>query len=156
MLNEMLMDELTAKLEAMSTEEALEYGKELVIDAIMVPTEWLPESYQGKRSSRKLRSVVSEAKRRHKNLFKPEREVSVKFDENRNVISNPESERLATIDKYRAAVEAGEEIEYDVNEDKLYRNQLDWVSAAVRAGMFADDEDDFPTVQETYVYEGDL
>ena len=34
-----------------------------VIDCFMVPNEWLPESYQGKRTHRSLRSVVKQAQK---------------------------------------------------------------------------------------------
>lgn len=124
-----------------------------IIDMLMVPAEWLPESYRGKKKMRKLRSVVSEAKRRHKTMFRPDREVSVKFDADRNITSARPG-RLEVLEKYAAAVEAGEEIQYDVNEDKLYRAQMDFAGAALKAGVF--EADDFEPDEPEWVYENDL
>jgi hypothetical protein len=120
------------------TQKMFNAMSEAVVDALMVPASWLPESYRGKKSSRKLRSVVSEAKRRRRNLFKEDREVSVKFDAKRN-ITDARPGRLAVLEKYRADVEAGREIEFDVNEDKLYRFEQAWCGAMLAAGVIEPD-----------------
>jgi hypothetical protein len=44
--------------------EELKRLENAVINCFMVPKEWLPESYQGKRSHRSLKSVVKEAQKR--------------------------------------------------------------------------------------------
>ena len=124
-----------------TVEQMLKDAEQTVIDCLLVPNEWLPESYRGKKSHRKLRSVVNEAKRRKRNLFKEDREVSVKFDNNRNVVAARPG-RLAVLEKYAADVAAGKEIDYDINEDRLYRNQLDFCTAAIKAGVFEADEFD--------------
>lgn len=133
-------------------QQAFNDFSEAIIDMLMVPASWLPESYRGKKKMRKLRSVVNEAKRRQKTAWKPDREVSVKFDADRNITSARPG-RLEVLEKYAAAVEAGEPIEYNEDEDKLYRKQLDFVAAGVKAGMIDPIEDDDC---EQWVYENEL
>ena len=80
-----------------------------VIECLMVPNELLPESYQGKRSHRSLKSVVKEAQKRgviesdHKKLKRLKAEK---------------------IELYREYVENGLEIEWQTDDNKLYRNQM--------------------------------
>ena len=80
-----------------------------VIDCFMVPNELLPESYQGKRSHRSLKSVVKEAQKRgviesdHKKLKRLKAEK---------------------IELYREYVENGLAIEWQTDDNKLYRNQM--------------------------------
>lgn len=136
------------------TQELFNNLSNAIIDMLMVPAEWLPESYRGKKKMRKLRSVVNESKRRQKTAWKPDREVSVKFDSDRNITSARPG-RLAVLEKYAADVAAGREIQYDVDEDKLYRVQLDFVSAGIKAGMFEVDEFESDEC-ETWVYENEL
>ncbi len=128
----------------MKTQKELEAQLEAaVIDCFMIPNEMLPESYRSpKRSHRKLSSVVSDAKRRHRNMFKDGREVSVKFDTEQNVTS-ARPERLAALERYAACVENEEEIDYDVNDDKLYGNQVTFLNAMATAGVISlEDFDD--------------
>jgi hypothetical protein len=44
--------------------EELKPLENAAIDCFMVPKEWLPKAYQGKRSHRSLRSVVKQARKR--------------------------------------------------------------------------------------------
>lgn len=124
-----------------------------VIDCIEVPREWLPERYQGKRKMRKLSAVVAQAKREKKNLFRDPRDISVKFDDDRNIVKGT-TERLATLEKYAAMVEAGIEIAYDENDDMLYKRQVEFYGAAIKAGAVDSDDDDCE--DEVYIYENDL
>ena len=130
--------QLIAKLPA-DTQKMFRDLENAIIDCLMIPASWLPESYRGKKSHRKLRSVVSEAKRRRRNLFKEDREVSVKFDSKRN-ITEARPGRLAILNKYRADIDAGRPIEYDVNEYKQYRFEQAWCSAMLAAGVITIDE----------------
>lgn len=103
-------------------------AEQTVIDAILVPQEWLPESYRGKRSHRKLSSVVKQFDRQAPKSVREPDEVSVKFDDKQRITSAT-PERLARLEKYREAIQSGGEIEYDVNDDKLYRKQLNFMGA---------------------------
>jgi hypothetical protein len=149
----MSTEKIIAKLPA-ETQAMFKRAEQAVIDAIMVPSEWLPEAYRGKRSERKLSSVVKQAKRKRKNLFKEPREISVKFDSDRKVTSAT-PERLAILERYADCIERGVEIDYDVNEDKLYRANLEFAGAAMKAGWFGEEEENREE-EETWVYENDL
>lgn len=135
------------RISGVSTEQLIKNAENAVIDAIMVPKEWLPESYRGKRKMRKLRSVVNESKRRNKSLWADPRSVSVKFDKNRQVTEST-PERLAAIEKYRNQVESlGHvddetefEIEYDENENLLYDRRMKWAAAMVASGRIEADD----------------
>ena len=80
-----------------------------VIECLMVPNELLPESYKGKRSHRSLKSVVKEAQKRgviesdHKKLKRLKAEK---------------------IELYRENVENGVEIDWQIDDNKLYKNQM--------------------------------
>lgn len=87
-----------------STEELLDKAFKAAVMAFEIPKEWLPEAYRGKRKTRKLISVVKQAQRRKKNIFKDKRAVR----------NSPE--RLAVIEAYAKQIEAGQPIEFQVNE----------------------------------------
>ena len=78
-------------------------------ECLLIPQDLLPESYQGKRSHRSLKSVVKEAQKRgvleteHKKLKKLKAE---------------------NIAKYSREFEEKGSFEYNVNDDKLFRNQM--------------------------------
>jgi len=99
----------------------------LAIDMISVPTSWLPESYRGKSETRKLRSVVNECNRRSK-VQKDERATPARVNDD-HVITYGSPVRLAVLDKYAADVEAGRDIDYDCDNDRLYRNQAAFCDA---------------------------
>ena len=80
-----------------------------VIECLMVPNELLPESYQGKRSHRSLKSVVKEAQKR-----------GVLESEHKK-LKRTKAEKIAL---YREYVENGLEIEWQTDDNKLYRNQM--------------------------------
>ena len=76
---------------------------------LLIPKEWLPESYQGKRSHRSLKSVVKEAQKR-----------GVLETEHKK-LKRLKAEKIAL---YRECVENGLEIEWQTDDNKLYRNQM--------------------------------
>ncbi len=79
------------------------------IDCFMVPNEWLPESYQGKRTHRSLRSVVKQAQK-----------CGVIETEHQQ-LTRIKNERIA---KYSAEFDEKGSFTYEENADKLYRNQM--------------------------------
>jgi len=113
-----------------------------IVDCLMVPSSWLPENYRGVRSMRKLRSVVNQFRRENKKLFRPGREVNVTFErvdgERRIAFARPE--RLACLDSYASDVDAKREIQFDVDEDRLYRRQLEFLGAMVAGGIIDAEE----------------
>ena len=89
--------------------EELKRLEDAVINCFMVPKEWLPESYQGKRSHRSLKSVVKEAQKR--GVIETEHAK----------LKRLKAEKIAL---YRECVENGVEIDWQTDDNKLYRNQM--------------------------------
>ena len=89
--------------------EELKKLEDAVIDCFMVPNEWLPEAYQGKRSHRSLKSVVKQARKRGA--------IETEHQELKRI----KAEKIA---KYRENIENGVEIQYEIDDNKLYRNQM--------------------------------
>ena len=94
-----------------------------VIDCLSVPNELLPESYRGKRSHRSLRSVVKDAQKRGVIETEHQKEKRLK------------AERIAS---YAKQYEENGSFEYDVNDEKLTRNQICFIE--LMGGL--DNEDD--------------
>ena len=78
-------------------------------ECLLIPQDLLPESYQGKRSHRSLKSVVKEAQKR-----------GVLETEHKKV-KRLKAEKIAL---YREYVENGLEIEWQTDDNKLYKNQM--------------------------------
>ena len=89
--------------------EELKKLEDAVINCFVVPKEWLPESYQGKRSHRSLRSVVKEAQKR--GVIETEHAK----------LKRLKAEKIAI---YRENVENGVEIDWQIDDNKLYKNQM--------------------------------
>ena len=96
-----------------------------IMECIWVPNEQLPESYhddrEGGRTLARLQRQLAE---------KPEidpREASVVISHGE--IQHGNQERIDILNRYRANVEAGEEIQYEENASRLYRNQQAFASA---------------------------
>ena len=89
--------------------EELKRLENAVIDCFMVPNEWLPEAYRGKRSHRSLKSVVKQARKRGA--------IETEHQELKRV----KAEKIA---KYRENIENGLEIQYETDDIRLYRNQV--------------------------------
>lgn len=102
--------------------------------------EALPQRYHSKRDKvQSIARIVAKAKRHDSNLFKEDREVSVKFDKRGNV-KKARQGRLDILNAYRSMIDNEQPIEYDINEDKLYRNQVAFCGAMIRSGQFDADE----------------
>ena len=89
--------------------EELKPLENAVIDCFMVPKEWLPKPYQGKRSHRSLRSVVKQARKRGA--------IETEHAELKRI----KEEKIA---KYSAEFAEKGSFTYEENADKLYRNQM--------------------------------
>jgi hypothetical protein len=116
-----------------------------ILNCLDIPREWLPEKYQGKKSTRKLSSVYNQLKRSDRNFDRDPREVSVKFDNDGNVTSAT-NERLRAIENYRKQVENGsesadQELQGFVNDDLQYNSLATFAGAMVLAGVL--DREDF-------------
>ena len=95
------------------------------MQALWIPNEVLPERYhddrEGGRTLARLQRQLEE---------KPEidpREASVVISHGE--IQHGNQERIDILNRYRANVEAGEEIQYEENASRLYRNQQAFASA---------------------------
>ena len=78
-------------------------------ECLLIPQDLLPESYQGKRSHRSLKSVVKEAQKR--GVLESEHQQ----------LKRLKAENIA---KYSREFEEKGSFEYNVNDDKLFRNQM--------------------------------
>ena len=78
-------------------------------ECLLIPQDLLPESYQGKRSHRSLKSVVKEARKR--GVLESEHQQ----------LKRLKAENIA---KYSREFEEKGSFEYNVNDDKLFRNQM--------------------------------
>jgi len=106
---------------------------------ITATTDWLPENYIGKRKRRNLRAVVNQSKRCNKKLWQDPNEISVKFDDSQNVVCGT-PERMARLSKYSENAANESPIDYNANDDRLYRKELVFCEAMVRAGIFESDD----------------
>jgi|TARA_Y100000310_G_scaffold40690_1_gene38157 hypothetical protein len=100
-----------------------------VRQAIWVPNELLPERYHDNREGG---TTLERVERIYNKEVAPllnidPREKSVVISD--GVIQHGSQERIDILNKYQAAATAGEEIPYDINEDKLYRNNQAFASA---------------------------
>ena len=94
---------------------------EAILECIWIPNKVLPERYQDNREGG---STLERVERIYNKEVAPvvntdPRDKSVVISD--GVIQHGSTERIELLNKYRADVEAGRDIEYDVNEDKLYR-----------------------------------
>ena len=78
-------------------------------ECLLIPQDLLPESYQGKRSHRSLKSVVKEAQKR--GVLESEHQQ----------LKRLKAENIA---KYSREFEEKGSFEYNVNDDKLFTNQM--------------------------------
>lgn len=104
-----------------------EKAERTILEAIDVPKEWLPESYRGERSHRNLWSVEKEYRRRIKEKEVDPHSVSVKIKDGEIREGTPE--RLERLENYANDVANERDIDYNVNEDRLYRNQQAFAEA---------------------------
>tara|TARA_R100000656_G_scaffold42720_2_gene35283 strand:+ start:361 stop:735 length:375 start_codon:yes stop_codon:yes gene_type:complete len=100
-----------------------------ILECIWVPNELLPERYHDKREGG---STLERVERIYNKEVAPllnidPREKSVVISDGE--IQHGSQERIDILNKYQSAVSAGEEIPYDINEDKLYRNEQAFASA---------------------------
>lgn len=125
----------------------------VILESFEVSNESLPEAYRSKSKNGK-RSLASIEKQLIKGKPKQvnEMESSVKFDNDRNIVSGSPS-RLAAIEHYRKQVENGSQsMELDggdekfvpfggLSEDKLYRAELNFAATLIKAGIMEPFED---------------
>ena len=94
---------------------AWEKAERTVLEAFEVPTEWLPEAYQGIRSKRNLWSVEKQRRRQEAKQNRTSEKKAVK------------QRRLERIAKYAKQYEAEGQFDYDVDEKRLYDAQVRFV-----------------------------
>ena len=100
-----------------------------ILAGIWVPNDLLPERYHDNREGG---STLERVMRIYNKEVSPivnadPREKSVVISN--GVIQHGSQERIDILNKYRDDIDAGREIEYDVNEHRLYRNEQAMVSA---------------------------
>lgn len=94
-----------------------------ILEGIWVPNDLLPERYHDNREGG---STLARIERIYNKEIAPTvdvdpREKSVVISN--GVIQHGSQERIDILNRYREAVTAEQEIPYEVNEDRLYRNQ---------------------------------
>jgi hypothetical protein len=96
------------------------------LESIWIPNDMLPEAYQdnreGGKSLERLEKQSAEEEKKRTAEETDTREKSVIIHDGKIMSDNPS--RLAVLDRYQAGVVDEREIQYETNEDKLYRNQL--------------------------------
>ena len=97
-----------------------------ILEGIWVPNELLPERYQDHREGG---STLARLERIYAAEILPNMEYQ-----------QMKAEKAERVEKYAAQYEAEGKFDYDVNEDKLYRNEQSFCSGMIRAGLL--DEDD--------------
>ena len=100
-----------------------------ILEGIWVATDLLPERYHDNREGG---STLERVERIYNKEVAPvinadPREKSVVLSD--GVIQHGSQVRIDILNKYREDVAAERDIEYDVNEDRLYRNQQAFASA---------------------------
>jgi len=101
------------------------------LESIWIPNDMLPEAYQdnreGGKSLERLEKQSAEEEKKRTAEETDTREKSVIIHDGKIMSDNPS--RLAVLDRYQAGVVDESEIQYETNEDKLYRNQLTFAAA---------------------------
>tara|TARA_R110002167_G_scaffold219845_1_gene424440 strand:- start:284 stop:682 length:399 start_codon:yes stop_codon:yes gene_type:complete len=101
------------------------------LESIWIPNDMLPEAYQdnreGGKSLERLEKQSAEEEKKRAAEETDTREKSVIIHEGKIMSDNPS--RLAVLDRYQAMASIEGNIEYETNEDKLYRNQLTFAAA---------------------------
>jgi hypothetical protein len=101
------------------------------LESFWIPNDMLPESYkdnrEGGKSLERLEKQSAEEEKKRTAEETDTREKSVIIHDGKIMSDNPS--RLAVLDRYQAGVVDEREIQYETNEDKLYRNQLTFAAA---------------------------
>jgi hypothetical protein len=108
-----------------TTEEMFAELDAAIMECIWVPNKELPEAYHDDREGGRTLSRLQEQLEEAKEIDPRQETVVVSHGE----IISGNQERIDILNKYQANVEAGEEIEYDVNDYKLHRNMMAFCSA---------------------------
>ena len=100
-----------------------------IMECLWIPNEHLPEEFHDDREGGKTLNRLHEQadKVEAAKAEIPARERPVIFYDTPEGRGTPE--RMAILNKYRDAVANGEEIPYETNEDKLYKNMQAFASA---------------------------
>lgn len=96
-----------------------------IMECIWVPNEILPESYHDDREGGRTLSRLQEQYDARPVIDPREKSVVISHGE----IQHGSQERIDVLNRYRDAVAAGEEIPYEENADRLYKNQQAFASA---------------------------
>lgn len=111
----------------MDAKQMLELGERTIASGFDCYT---GRNKKGQRKFRPLLSVLAKAEKAEADKAEKVRSTSVKWaDSQRTEIMEATPERLAVLESYAADAAEGREIAYDVNEDKLYRNQMAFAAA---------------------------
>ena len=95
------------------------------LESIWVPNEVLPESYHDEREGGRTLARLQQGIETQPEI--DPREASVVISDGEIQYGN--QERIDILNRYRANAEAGEDIQYEENDYKLYRNQQAFAKA---------------------------
>jgi len=100
--------------------------KQAILNSIVVKNEYLPPEFHDNREGGRSLGRLEELCEMKEETLTPHQQDKLS--------------KAERIERYSLNAAAGEPIEYDVNEDKLYRNQQAFVGGMVNSGMI-DEED---------------
>ena len=108
-----------------------------ILEGIWVPNDLLPERYHDNREGgstlERVERIYNKEVAPHLNIDPREKSVVISD----GVIQHGSQERIDILNQYQNDVDNGRDIEYNVNESKLYRNEMAMASAM---GLDVEDE----------------
>jgi len=100
-----------------------------ILEGIWVPNDLLPERYHDNREGgstlERVERIYNKEVAPHLNIDPREKSVVISD----GVIQHGSQERIDILNQYQNDVDNGRDIEYNVNESKLYRNEMAMASA---------------------------
>ena len=112
-----------------TTEQMLAELDAAIMECLWIPNEHLPEEFhddrEGGKTLKRLNEQADKVEAAKAEI--PAREKPVIFYDTPEGRGTPE--RMAILNKYRDAVANGDEIPYETNDDKLYKNMQAFASA---------------------------
>ena len=102
---------------------------EAILECVWVPNKVLPERYHDNREGgstlERVERIYNKEVAPHLNIDPREKSVVISD----GVIQHGSQERIDILNQYQNDVDNGRDIDYNVNENKLYRNEMAMASA---------------------------
>ena len=108
-----------------------------ILAGFTVETSSLPKHLQGRRKTIPLDELLNQLNRVKPKKHHNPRAITIKFNP-QGEITSCTPERLALLNKYAANARTENDIDYLVDDDRLYRHQLKFIEMAESCGMDTD------------------